>query len=81
MPHNRERKPHKDLTRADGLPIAIQRLLILACEDQDLSEADPAEVVNSNKAFGATGTALRNKCRDKVRYFRKIRDKEPDLYW
>lgn len=81
MQNTRERKPHKNLTRSDGLPLAVQRLLILACEDRDLTEAEPAQVVDSNKAFGASGTDLRRKCRDKVRYYRKIRDKEPDLYW
>mgnify|MGYP005853694019 CR=1 FL=1 len=83
-PYNstRKKKPKGDLTRSDGgITIKTNRLLLLACEDRDLVNAKPADVVDSNPIFGAPGTALRIKTRDRVRYFQKIREEEPDLYW
>ena len=81
MPTTRKKTPQKDLTRKDGLPLNIQRLLILACEDKELCEAEPAVVCDSNPLFGKVGTDTRTSCRAKVRYFRQIREEEPSLYW
>lgn len=83
MPSSSERKraAHIDLTRSDGLPLALQRLLILACEDQGLSDKSPAEVVDSNPAFDDSGSEWRVRCRGKVRYFRQLREEAPDKYW
>lgn len=77
----RKKTPNKDYTRADGLPLSVQRLLILACEEQGLADETPAKVCASNPAFGTLGSKLRDRCRSKVRYFRKLREEEPDAYW
>ena len=77
----RKKTPQKDLTRKDGLPLALQRLLILACEEKGLSEADARTVVDSNPVFGKSGSDLRTSCRARVRYYRKIREEDPALYW
>ena len=77
----KKKTPQKDHTRSDGLPVSLQRLLILVCEDTGLAEADAAQVVDSNSAFGGKGTDLRTRCRRKVRYYRKLRSEDPEAYW
>lgn len=79
--NDRKKAPNKNFTRADGLPLSVQRLLLLACEEQGLADESAAKVCESNVAFGHRGSKLRDRCRSKVRYYRKLREEEPEAYW
>jgi hypothetical protein len=77
------RSPEPFRTRSDGLPLHVQRQLIIDAESGLFdTKGDPWSLLAANSAlYGVPGGKLHKSCKDRLRHVWNIKESNPSEYW